>query len=45
VWVLVGDVAEERQVETGASDGNNTTITSGDLKVGDLVIVDSNASD
>lgn len=45
VWVLVGETAEERQVETGASDGNNTTITSGDLKVGDLVIVDSNASD
>jgi HlyD family secretion protein len=45
VWVLVGEAAEERQVQTGASDGNNTTITSGDLKVGDLVIVDSNASD
>jgi HlyD family secretion protein len=45
VWVLVGEAAEERQVETGASDGNNTSITSGDLKVGDLVIVDSNASD
>lgn len=45
VWVLVGETAEERQVETGASDGNNTAITGGDLKVGDLVIVDSNASD
>ena len=45
VWVLVGEAAEERSVTTGASDGNNTTVTSEDLKVGDLVIVDSNAGD
>lgn len=44
VWVLVGEAVEQRSVVTGASDGVNTSVAGGQLKAGEMVIVDSTAS-
>lgn len=41
IWVLRNGIPEAIAVETGASDGSRTQIVSGDLEVGDQVIVDS----
>jgi HlyD family secretion protein len=41
VWVLVDKQAVERQLTTGLSDGNNTVVKGGEVKLGDLVIVDA----
>lgn len=40
VWILRAETAVEIPVQTGASDGQNTQILSGDLSAGDLVITD-----
>jgi HlyD family secretion protein len=41
VWVLVDKQAIERPVSTGLSDGTNTVVKGGEVKVGDQVIVDA----
>jgi HlyD family secretion protein len=44
VWVLSGQELRQVGVTLGPSDGNKTVIVSGDLKPGDLVIIDSSTS-
>lgn len=41
VWVLVDKQAVERTIKTGVSDGTNTVVTEGELKVGEKVVVDA----
>lgn len=41
VWVLVDRQPVERAIKTGASDGTNTVVLSGEVKVGDKIIVDA----
>lgn len=41
VWVLRNDAAQSINIVVGSSDGKHTEVVSGDLKVGDTVIVDS----
>ena len=41
VWVLVNKQAVERPITTGLSDGTNTVVNGGEIKNGDLVIVDA----
>lgn len=45
VWVLENKQAVERKINTGVSDGTNTVVTSGELKAGDNVIVDSDTGE
>lgn len=41
VWILLNGQAVERSITTGVSDGANTVVKGGDVKLGDLVIVDA----
>ncbi|MBP6011857.1 MAG: efflux RND transporter periplasmic adaptor subunit [Alphaproteobacteria bacterium] len=43
VWVLVNQQTLERPLKTGVSDGTNTVVTEGSLKVGENVVVDADA--
>ena len=43
VWVLRDEAAVPVDLETGASDGTWTAVTKGELRVGDVVIIDEHA--
>lgn len=43
LWVLNGETPVAVQVEVGSSDGQNTVITSGDLKPGDRLVTEARA--
>jgi HlyD family secretion protein len=44
VWILQGNLPTPIEVKTGATDGRNTEILSGDLKEGQAVLTDTKAS-
>ncbi|MCY1314396.1 hypothetical protein D9M70_650290 [compost metagenome] len=43
VWLMKNAVPTAVNIEIGASDGQNTVVTKGDIAEGDLLIIDATA--